>query len=233
MSADVVAIIPARGGSKRIPGKNIKNFDGRPMISWPIVACLGSESISRVVVSTDSDDIARVARAHGAEVPFARPDELASDIAGTAPVIRHAIETLSIDSNQWVLCVYPTAAIDTSFLDEAINQALSAHRLNRFTISVGRHRSPLERALEENSDSLFQLLNPDALLSRTQDLPQRYFDAGKFYLATAQTWSAHETMMAEPFEPFFLPDWATVDIDEPEDWAVAEALHRSFSLRAT
>ena len=233
MSADVVAIIPARGGSKRIPGKNIKDFNGRPIISWPIRACMGMEATTKVVVSTDSEEIAGIALVHGAEAPFLRPDELASDTAGTAPVVRHAIEALGLGSNQLVICVYPTAVIETSFLDGALHQAQSEPLLNRFIISVGRHRSPLERALGESKDGLFHLLNPAALLSRTQDLPQRYFDAGKFYLATAQKWMEQETMMAEPFIPYFLPDWATVDIDEPQDWVVAEALHRSFSPMAT
>ena len=233
MPADVVAIIPARGGSKRIPGKNIKNFNGRPMISWTIRACLGMEAKTKVVVSTDSEEISRVALAHGAETPFMRPYELASDTAGTAPVIRHAIEALGIESDQWVLCVYPTAAIDASFLDDALRKVELDRLRDRFTISVGRHRSPIERALGQNQDGLFQLLNPEELLSRTQDLPMRYFDAGKFYLATARNWMEQETMMAEPFIPYLLPDWASVDIDEPQDWAVAEALHRSFSPMVT
>ena len=199
------------------------------MISWPIGACNKSKFTTRVVVSTDSEEIAAVALAHGAEIPFERPADLADESAGTAPVVRHAIEVLGIDPHRWILCIYPTAAIDSSFIDDAVGRIESGGLVNRFLISVGRHRSPLERALTINSEGLLELVNRDGLLSRTQDLPQRYFDAGKFYLATAQTWMEHETMMALPFEPLFLPDWAAVDIDDPEDWPLAEALHRSFS----
>lgn len=233
MSKDVVVIIPARGGSKRIPGKNIRDFNGRPIISWPISASLAMKTSTRVVVSTDSDEIAKVTRSYGAEVPFSRPKELAGDTIGTAPVIRNAIETLGLDSDQWVFCVYPTATMGTRYLDDALSKARLEQLSDFFTISVGRHRSPLERGLAERKDGLLHLLNPEALLLRTQDCPQRYFDAGKFYLATAEKWLQQETMMSEPFVPYYLPDWATVDIDEPPDWEVAEALHRSFGTIAT
>lgn len=230
MAHDVVAVIPARSGSKRIPGKNTREFNGRPMIAWPIVACQDSESVARIIVSTDSPEIANIARELGAETPFLRPEELSNDTAGTAPVIRHAIESLGLDDKVGVLCVYPTAAIQPLFIDDAVTLLDKSGMANRFLVSVGRHRSPLDRALGPTEDGLLQLLNPKALLSRTQDLPQAYFDAGKFYLASAGTWMEHETMMAHPFVPFLMPDWASVDIDEEGDWVIAETLHRAFSV---
>lgn len=232
MPADVVVVIPARGGSQRIPGKNIKSFNGQPMISWPISASLATSSIARVVVSTDSPEIEEIANSWGAEIPFRRPQQLGNATAGTAPVIRHAIETLEIGSSQSVMCVYPTAAVDSRVLEDAIDRFRSIGDGDKFLISVGRHRSPLERALEPDHEGFFHLSSSEALHTRTQDLPQRYFDAGKFYLATARSWMTHETMMAKPFVPYLLPDWASVDIDEPEDWPIAEVLHGAFSVRS-
>lgn len=225
-----VAVIPARGGSTRIPRKNIADFNGSPMIAWAIQAALSSGRCDRVVVSTDDTDIADVARDHGAEVPFMRPVDLASDIAGTAPVIRHALEELTLGDDTTVVCLYPTAAIPGSILSKALDTAVEHPQ--QFLISVGRHRSPLERALVSTSEGALRIQAPAHLLTRTQDLPVRYFDAGKFYVAPASLWRSHETMMASPFQPFFLPEWASVDIDEPEDWPVAEALHRAFVLDA-
>lgn len=228
--SQVQVIIPARGGSSRIPGKNIKAFNGAPMIQWPIRAALASAVAPRVVVSTDSQEIADVAKHSGAEVPFVRPAELANDHAGTAPVIVHALDQLETPDDTLVMCLYPTAPVSTETLDHAF--ALAHENLGDFTVTVGRHRSPWERSLVRVEGEHMALASDDALLTRTQDLPQRFFDAGKFYLATAQVWRERETMMAKPFVPYLLPDWASVDIDEPADWAVAEALHEAFVLRA-
>jgi CMP-N-acetylneuraminic acid synthetase len=179
-------------------------------------------------VSTDDAEVSLVAAQEGAEIPFERPASLADDLAGTAPVIRHAIEELALEPLQLVLCLYPTAAIDSAILDSALKLAETSGLPDRFLISVGKHRSPHERSLVATAEALMKLASREALLTRTQDLPQRYFDAGKIYLAHAETWMKHETMMAKPFLPFPLPAWATIDMDEPEDWPIAEALHRSF-----
>jgi pseudaminic acid cytidylyltransferase len=226
MASNAIAVIPARGGSTRIPRKNIAAFNGKPMISWAIEAALATPAISRVVVSTDDEEIAQVARDHGAEVPFIRPAELATHSAGTAPVIQHAIAELGVGDGVRVMCVYPTAALPSEIFADAI--AHSEGVTDQFVISVGRHRSPLERALVQSEDGLMALAHPAHLMTRTQDLPSRFFDAGKLYIALASLWSAAGTMMAKPFVPYFLPEWASVDIDEPEDWPVAEALHRVF-----
>jgi pseudaminic acid cytidylyltransferase len=227
----VWALIPARGGSSRIPRKNIQPFNNKPMIGWPVEALLASGKFSRVIVSTDDEEIADVARSFGAEVPFLRPSDLATGHAGTAPVIRHALEELKVPSADVVMCVYPTAALTTSIFEEGLDLAFSA--ADRFVISVGRHRSPQERALVQNQAGQMEIEHPEFLLTRTQDLETRFFDAGKFYAATAALWQSQETMMSKPFLPFFLPDWATVDIDEPADWPLAEALHKVFVSNGT
>jgi pseudaminic acid cytidylyltransferase len=228
VGSDVIAVIPARGGSTRIPRKNVTDFNGRPMISWAIEAALGTHGLTRVVVSTDDDEIADVARLYGAEVPFLRPADLADNHAGTAPVIRHAIEQLSLAGDTRVMCIYPTATLTSEIFADALAVAQGAG--DKFVISVGRHRSPMERALVLGDNGVMALEDPEHLLTRTQDLPSRYFDAGKFYVATAALWRESTTMMASAFVPYFVPDWASVDIDEPEDLPVAQALHRSFVL---
>ena len=231
MSADVVAIIPARGGSTRIPRKNAKVFNGRPIIAWPLEACRALDAISHRVVSTDDEELARIARDSGATTVIDRPAELATDMAGTAPVLKHASDEVGVDEDTRVMCLYPTATLTPHLVSEALE--LAREHPDKFVVSVGRHRSPHERSLQRLEGDLMSLTSPDHLLTRTQNLPQRYFDAGKLYVARASVWKARETMMEKPFVPFYLPDWAAVDIDEPDDWPVAEALHRVFVLESS
>ena len=223
-----LVIIPARGGSTRIARKNVKSFNGAPMIHWPISAALGCVSSDRIIVSTEDAEIAEAAVAAGASVPFVRPVEFADDHAGTAPVIVHALDEMGVDGDTSVMCLYPTAPMPSAMLAQALQRG--QEHPDEFIVSLGRHRSPHERSVVPRGDGTMELSDSRALLTRTQDLPQRYFDAGKFYVATADTWRARTTMMAEPFVPFLLPDWASVDMDEPDDWAVAEALHRAFVM---
>ena len=223
-----VIIIPARGGSTRIVRKNVKIFNDAPMIHWPISAALACVPPEKVIVSTEDREIAEVASSAGASVPFIRPAELADDHAGTAPAIVHALDVLEIADDTAVMCLYPTAPVPSSTLAEAL--ALAEEHPDEFIVSLGRHRAPHERSVVPGGEGRMVLADSTALFSRTQDLPQRYFDAGKFYVASAATWRSRTTMMAEPFVPFFLPDWATVDMDEPDDWPVAEALHRAFVM---
>ena len=231
MTVDVVAIIPARGGSRRIPRTNAKDFNGRPVIAWPLGTCTTLAQISQIVVSTDDEELARIATDCGATRVLHRPAELATDTAGTAPVIKHAIDELGLEDDTLVMCLYPTATLTPALIEQALELAL--HHPDTFVVTVGRHRSPHERSLQRVDGELMALTSTDHLLTRTQDLPQRYFDAGKLYVAQASVWKSRETMMEKPFVPFYLPDWAAVDIDEPDDWAVAEALHRVFVLESS
>ena len=231
MSNGVVAIIPARGGSTRIPRKNARAFNGRPMIAWPLEACSASEAVSRIIVSTEDAELAQIARESGVAEVINRPPDLASDTSGTAPVIKHAIDELGLGDDAVVMCIYPTATLTSDLIGQAIE--ISSRHLDRFVISVGRHRSPHERSLQRTTGGLMKLEFVEHMLTRTQELPQRHFDAGKLYVARSSVWKAQETMMEEPFVPFYLPDWAAVDIDEPDDWVVAEALHRVFALESS
>ena len=230
MSESCVVVIPARGGSVRIPRKNIGLFNGRPVISWAIDSCSHDSTIAVVAVSSDDAEIAEVSLLSGAST-IKRPADLASHEAGTAPVIKHAIDDLGVDDDTLVMCLYPTATLTPHLVSEALE--LAREHPDTFVVSVGRHRSPHERSLQRLEGDLMSLASPDHLLTRTQDLPQRYFDAGKLYVARASVWQARETMMEKPFVPFYLPDWAAVDIDEPDDWPVAEALHRVFVLESS
>lgn len=226
-SGQAIAVIPARGGSQRIPAKNIKSFNGLPMIVWPIRAAESSGAFSRIVVSTDDPEIASIAKEAGAETPFERPSELSGHSVGAAPVVRHAIESLGLPLTTSVANIYPTSPLPAEIFREGA--ALQEANPQRFVIGVGRFRTPIERALRFN-DGLMSHHDLDAALVRTQDFPESYFDAGKFHIATVDVWTSNETMMSRPFIPYFLPDFGAVDIDEPADWEIAEALHRVFVL---
>ena len=221
-------IIPARGGSKRIPGKNRRLFNGLPMVEWPVRSSCAAKGINRVVVSTDDEEIAAISKAAGADEVIMRPARLASDTAATAPVVRHAIDCLGLSDDSSVVCIYPTAAITAPLIEEALGLGTAWPDL--FVVSVGQHPSPLERALKLDADGKMSAVSNKFLGSRTQDLPNHFYDAGKIYVASASLWKSRETMMSSPFVPFFVPRWASVDIDNPEDWDIAEALHRAFVL---
>ena len=225
--SEVVAVIPARGGSKRIPGKNKRLFNGVPMIVWPIQSLLESNTFSRVIVSTDDLQIASLAEDAGAEVPFLRPEDLSGDLVGAADVIRHSVKLLGLGEEVSVMNVYPTAPLPPAIFADAA----SLHGKNRehFVVGVGRYRTPIERSLRADL-GLMAHEDYSASLIRTQDLPEAYFDAGKFHIATVSLWETRPTMMSQPFVPFFLPEWSTVDIDEEQDWEIAEVLHRAFAL---
>lgn len=226
---DNIAIIPARGGSKRIPRKNVKPFAGKPMIGYAIEAALACETISRVIVTTDDDEIADIAHTFGAEVPFRRPVELADDFTPTAPVIQHAIEACQSYGFEFglVCCIYPGVPfIRTEDLADAL-ALLMEHGGDGFTLPVTGFPSPIQRALRRGEGGAVEPFNPEYVGTRTQDLEPAYFDAGQFYWARADTWlsgaSAHANGRA-----IVLPQWRVVDIDTPEDWDRAEKLHQAL-----
>lgn len=229
---DNIAIIPARGGSKRIPRKNIKPFAGKPMIGYAIEAALACETICRVIVSTDDDEIADVAREFGAEVPFRRPVELADDFTPTVPVIQHAIQVCRTQGVEFglVCCIYPGVPfIRTEDLVDAL-ALLIEHGGEGYTLPVTGFPSPIQRALRRSEGGAVEPFNHKYAGARTQDLEPTYFDAGQFYWARAETWlsgaSAHANGRA-----IVLPGWRVVDIDTPEDWDRAEKLHHALVMK--
>lgn len=221
------AVIPARGGSKRIPRKNIRRFAGRPMIAHAIEAALSSGCFDAVVVSTEDEEIADVARACGAEVPFIRPDKLADDHTATVPVIQHAVRTLASTGRDFdlVCCLYATAPFVTrDLLREGLERLVRSGKSYAFT--VAEFPSRIQRALRIREDGRVEPMWPENALLRTQDLEPAFYDAGQFYWGTVDAWLQGLTIHGPRSVPVVVPTHRVVDIDTPEDWARAEVLHR-------
>lgn len=222
-----VAIIPARGGSKRIPHKNIRPFCGRPMIAWPIEAAIRSGLFQRVIVSTDDPEIADVARREGVEAPFVRPPELANDHAETLPVVRHAVNWLAEGGCPvtYACCIYATAPfLRAEDLRDA--RGLMEDRNLDFVFAITRFGFPIQRALklgERNSISMFW---PEHELTRSQDLPAAYHDAAQFYWGTARAWMTLERIYSANCRGYVLPEERAQDIDTESDWRAAELKFR-------
>ncbi|MDX1677260.1 pseudaminic acid cytidylyltransferase [Arsukibacterium sp.] len=216
-----IAVIPARSGSKRIPGKNTKKFYGKPILSWPIAAALESGLFDQVIVSTDCRQIAKVAEAAGATVPFIRPTELAGDFVATVPVIQHAIAQLANPVISHVCCIYPTAVFLTpEILAEAVarQQQLQAD----FVMPVTAFPCPVERALIIAKDGTLAMRHPEHLNTRTQDCASLYHDVGQFYYGTTQAWLSNTDFYQQKVAAVSLPKYRAHDIDNPDDWVFAE-----------
>ncbi len=219
-----VAVIPARGGSKRIPKKNIKLFCGKPMIAWSITAARQSGLFSRILVSTDDPEIADIAKAWGAEVPFIRPAALANDTAATQPVIAHALQWCKTQdlAPQHVCCIYPCAPL-LEPRDLIAGLALLVSSNAGFVYPVTEFAHPVQRALRRLPDGHMQFLEPGNELARTQDLETTYHDCGQFYWGTATAWLGQQPMHSSGIG-LPIPHWRVVDIDNEDDWRRAEQL---------
>lgn len=225
-----VAIIPARGGSKRIPRKNLKPFDGVPMIARSIQTALDSGLFAQVVVSTDDEEIAELARASGAQVPFMRPAALADDFTGTAPVIAHALEELHRQGQDFdfACCIYATAPLlQTRFLQQGLH-LLEQHPDKSFAFSVCDFGFPVQRALTVDSQGALTALYPQYSQTRSQDLPPAYQDAGQFYWGRSSAWRRGEVLYSPQSLPVILPRYLVQDIDTPDDWKRAEFLYAAL-----
>ncbi|MFJ4606212.1 pseudaminic acid cytidylyltransferase [Pseudomonas atacamensis] len=221
-----VAIIPARGGSKRIPRKNLKPFDGVPMIVRSIRTALESALFDAVVVSTDDAEIADVARANGAEVPFMRPAVLADDFTGTAAVIAHALQQLPVFD--YACCVYATAPLlQARYLRQGLD-LLKQHPHKAFAFSVCGFGFPVQRALTLDEEGALMSLYPEFRATRSQDLPEAFQDAGQFYWGRSEAWLRGETLFSPASLPVILPRHLVQDIDTPEDWQRAEYLYAAL-----
>lgn len=224
-----LAVIPARGGSKRIPRKNIRPFHGKPMIGYAIVAAIASELFDRVIVSTDDDEIAQIAREHGAEVPFLRPLDLADDHTPTVPVIAHAItacQNMGWDLQE-VCCIYPGVPfISTKDLRTAYELLLTtgAH----YVFPVTGFPSPFQRALRRLPDGSVKPFQPEHAATRTQDLEPGYYDVGQFYWGKTSAWMRGLNLHLNGVT-LVIPEWRVVDIDTPADWERAELLYATLS----
>ncbi|QXI13564.1 pseudaminic acid cytidylyltransferase [Pseudomonas zeae] len=221
-----VAIIPARGGSKRIPRKNLLPFDGVPMIVRSIRTALESGLFDQVVVSTDDAEIADVARVHGAQVPFLRPVDLADDFTGTAAVIVHALEQLP--SFDFACCIYATAPLlQVRYLREGL-ELLERHADKSFAFSVCDFGFPVQRALTLDEQGALRALYPEFRNTRSQDLPKAFQDAGQFYWGRTEAWLRGEVLYSPASLPVILPRHLVQDIDTAEDWKRAEYLYAAL-----
>ena len=226
-----IAVIPARGGSKRIPRKNIREFCGKPMIAWSIEAALNSGCFEKVVVSTDEEEVMQIAREHGAEVPFVRPPELADDFTPTIPVIRHAIDELRKQGLKLdhIFCLYATAPFVIADYLRAGLEKLQKDRRTQFVFSGTEYNFPIQRALKLDDQGVTSMFQPEYQLTRSQDLPKSYHDAGQFYWGTSEAWQKCSGIFEARSRLVLLPKHRVQDIDEEEDWLRAEAMFRSSS----
>jgi pseudaminic acid cytidylyltransferase len=224
-----IAVIPARGGSQRIPRKNIRPFGGQPMIAWSIQAALQSGCFDQVLVSTDDTEIADISRAHGAQVPFMRPAELSDHHTGTTPVVAHAITWANthLAPVTHACCIYATAP----FLQPTdLQHGLELLHKNGadYAFSVTSYAFPIQRAIRITSEQRVEMLQPGMFNTRSQDLEEAWHDAGQFYWGQADAWLAQKPIFTQIATPVPLPRYRVQDIDTPEDWIRAEWMFKAL-----
>ena len=222
-----VAIIPARIGSKRIPNKNIKYFFGKPIIAYSINEAISSSVFDKVIVSTDSEDIAKISREYGAEVPFIRPDELSDSFSGISDVMKHAINWLNLNrfDIENACCVYATAPfIKKIDIISGLNKLITSDY--DYVLSVGEFESSVQRAVvnkdEKGLSMLFSMKNFDI---RSQDFESVYFDAGQFCWGKKNAW-INDKIFNNNTGFIEIPSDRTIDIDTKQDWDKAELLYK-------
>lgn len=230
----ILAVIPARGGSKRIPGKNIRLFCGRPIIEYSIEAALHSGVFDRVVVSTDCDRIAETAKRCGAEVPFRRPAELSNDFTTTTPVVQHAIAELTTvaDPIEYACCIYGTAPFISAADITCGLRKLKSHPTSEFSLPVTTFPYSIFRSLKLTGKDQFEMFYPEHQTTRSQDLPEAWHDAGQFYWASRATWQdLRGGILSAKLIGVPIPRYRVQDIDTAEDWHRAELMFELLSQK--
>ena len=220
-----IAIIPARGGSKRIPKKNIKLFHGKPLIAYSIEAALQTQLFEKVVVSTDDEEIAQIAQAYGAEVPFLRPAELSDDYTGTGAVVNHALNVLKDQGQEYDYCcsIYATAPLlQSKYIIDAFTKLQNSDARNAF--AVASMPFPIQRTFKITQGNRCEMFWPENFMKRSQDLEEAYQDAGQFYWKNLHKKSS-DIMFGKESIPIVLPRHLVQDIDTLEDWQRAEVLY--------
>lgn len=227
-----VAVIPARGGSKRIPRKNVRPLGGRPLIAWAIETCLASALFDDVIVSTDDDEVADIALAAGARVPFTRPASLSDDSTPLVPVMAHALRTLREQgvAAGAACCVYPTAVTLAAEDLDAGWRLLATSEPVPYSVGVVRYGHPIQRALAMDADARLEMAYPDTVATRTQDLPPRWHDAGQFVWGWTDAWIDEVPVLSHAVG-VELPAWRVVDLDTEDDWTRAEVIHEVLRSR--
>jgi pseudaminic acid cytidylyltransferase len=220
-----IAVIPARGGSKRIPRKNIKDFCGKPMIAWIIEAAIASRLFDYIIVSTDDTEITEVARSYGADVPFVRPADLSDDYTSTTEVIAHATQwALNQGFNvNTVCCLYATAPLVQI---EDLTRGLKSLESGKwdYAFTVTDFASPIFRSFRKTSDGGLEMFFPEHFSTRSQDLPTALHDAGQFYWGRPSSWLKGKQIFSNHSTPIYIPRWRVQDIDNKDDWIRAELI---------
>lgn len=223
MGCKTLAVITARGGSKRIPGKNIKNFCGKPIIAYSINAALCSGLFDEVMVSTDSEEIAEIARAYGAKTPFMRSKATSGDFASTDDVLFEVFQKYIASGNnlQKACCIYPTAPLITAENIEKGYRLLEREGVHK-VYSIVKFSFPPQRAVVINESQMICLLYPENRFVRTQDLSPIYHDCGQFYWYDVPFFLEHNDQITDYCAPVILDELYVQDIDNETDWKIAE-----------
>lgn len=223
-----IAIIPARGGSKRIPKKNIRDFYGKPLIAYSIEVALKSNLFEKVIVSTDDEEIAEIAKKYGAEVPFIRPIELSDDFTGTGAVVEHALNYLKNNGDKFDYCctIYATAPLlQEKYLIKGFEKLKNSDASLCFSVTTMPF--PIQRTFKINENGRCEMFWPENYMKRSQDLEEAYQDAGQFYWE-----NLHKPLKDVPFGndsiPIILPRYFVQDIDTIEDWIRAEYMYQAL-----
>lgn len=228
---DSIAIIPARGGSKRIPKKNIKEFYGKPLIAYSIKVALDSNLFKKVIVSTDSEEIAKIAREYGAEVPFLRPKELSDDYTSSMEVIDHTIDYFESKGEyyEYVCAIYATAPfLQVEYLQKGFSELKDSGAT--YSFSCTSMPFPIQRTFKIKDNKRCEMFNPENYLTRSQDLEEAYQDAGQFYWINREKsqYTKNEILFSNISIPIILPRYLVQDIDTKEDWIRAEFMYKAL-----
>ena len=227
-----IAIIPARGGSKRIPRKNIQLFSNKPMISYAISTAKQSGCFDHIVVSTEDAEIAEIAKKWGAEVPFFRPAKLADDYADTLDVLKHTIGNLTrvYDKPNFICCIYPcTPLMDPEIIIDTYNEMKSKSHIADYVFTACDFDFPIWRSLKVGTNGLASPIFPEFIESRSQDLDHAIHDAGQIYWGKTDAFLNKKDIFSNGV-PFIIPRYSCVDIDNQDDWELAEKLYKIKNL---
>ncbi len=222
-----IAIIPARGGSKRIPRKNIKSFLGRPIITYSIECAIKSNLFDVVMVSTDDKEIAQISKESGANVPFLRSTENSNDYVGTAEVLLEVLEKYKSEGSffEYCCCIYPTAPFVKS---EAIIEGFNMMAQNNYDaiFPIVKYSYPIQRSVEISDEGYTKMLWPENYNKRSQDLPPIYHDAGQFYWLKSDSLFREQTLWPEKTGSIIVSEKSAQDIDNLTDWEIAELKYK-------
>lgn len=226
---NIIAVIPARAGSKGLPGKNIRELCGKPLIAWSIEAGLGSKYIDEVMVTTDSEEIARIAKALGASVPFIRPAELANDKSSSFDVIKHALNYYASERRktfEYVVLLEPTSPLrDKDDIDMAIEQLLSTPEASAVVgICKTESQHPAFLVRKDENNYLVGYENKDMKVLRRQEISDVYFFEGSVYVSNTNALLTHQSFYHDRTLGYEVPKWKSLEIDDIDDFVMVEAI---------